>query len=54
MTQLWKQHLAKTNPRAADLIADPSQYPNLFPHLAESLVAEQYVAEHVKPRPASE
>lgn len=54
MTQLWKQHLAKSNPKAADLIADPAQYPNLFPSLSESLIAEQFVADTVKPRPASE
>ncbi len=55
ITQLWKAHLAKTNPRAAELIADPSQYPNLFPNLVESLDAEKFVAAtHSKPRPAVE
>ena len=32
----WKEDLAKLNPRAAEALADPSEYPNLFPELQVS------------------
>ena len=36
----WKSGLAKVNPRAAEALADPGEYPNLFPGWAEALAAE--------------
>jgi hypothetical protein len=31
--QDWKRDLASVNPKAADALADPQEYPNLFPGL---------------------
>ena len=36
----WKAGLARVNPRAAEALADPGEYPNLFPGWAEALAAE--------------
>ena len=36
----WKRGLSKVNPRAAEALADPGEYPNLFPGWAEALAAE--------------
>lgn len=33
MLQEWKKDLASVNPKAADALADPEDYPNLFPGL---------------------
>ena len=38
---LWKADLAKTNKKAADSLADPTQYGNLFPDIQEAITAEQ-------------
>lgn len=38
---LWKEDLAKTNPKAAQSLADPMQYENLFPELKQALQAEE-------------
>jgi coatomer subunit beta' len=38
--QLWKRDLALQNPRAAESLANPSEYPNLFPDLEDALRAE--------------
>ncbi|KAK7882773.1 hypothetical protein WMY93_028947 [Mugilogobius chulae] len=52
---LWKESLSKVNQKAADALADPSSYGNLFPGLQRSLVAERYLQEtHVSVRPAAE
>lgn len=40
MVQLWRADLAKINPKAAESLADPEQYPNLFPNLDWALKAE--------------
>ena len=40
--QLWRKDLAKINPKAAEALADPAQYPNLFPDLDVALQAEQH------------
>jgi len=37
----WKKDLAKTNSKIAKSLADPSEYPNLFPLHQEALQAEQ-------------
>ena len=38
---LWRTELAKTNEKAAESIADPSEYENLFPELSQTLQAEK-------------
>ena len=55
MVGLWREDLAKTNPKAAQSIADPADYENLFPDLQQSLRAEQYLKrERSRPRPAAD
>lgn len=43
VVKLWQTDLAKINPKAADSLANPEEYPNLFPNLQESLQAEAYL-----------
>jgi hypothetical protein len=38
LLQEWKKDLASVNPKAADALADPEDYPNLFPGLQVRLV----------------
>ncbi|XP_034723026.1 coatomer subunit beta'-like [Etheostoma cragini] len=55
VVKLWKDSLSKVNQKAADALADPSQYSNLFPGLQQALLAEEYLKEtHVPVRPAAE
>ncbi|KAK2846886.1 hypothetical protein Q5P01_009885 [Channa striata] len=55
VVKLWKESLFKVNQKAADALADPTQYGNLFPGLQRALLAEQYLKEtHVSVRPAAE
>jgi hypothetical protein len=42
--QDWKKDLAIVNPRAADALADPDEYPNLFPGLSDAAGMEAAVA----------
>lgn len=42
--QEWKKDLASVNPRAADALADPEEYPNLFPGLADAVGLEAAAA----------
>ncbi|XP_035697788.1 coatomer subunit beta'-like [Branchiostoma floridae] len=54
VVQLWKEGLAKTNPKAADSLADPTQYENLFPGLREAFDTEVYVkAQRQELKPAA-
>eukprot|EP00117_Sycon_ciliatum_P018174 scpid38622/ scgid16887/ Coatomer subunit beta&apos; Beta&apos; p102 len=41
IVKVWKEDLAKTNPKAAESLADPEAYPNLFPELEEALDLER-------------
>ncbi|XP_028320988.1 coatomer subunit beta'-like isoform X2 [Gouania willdenowi] len=41
--KLWKESLSKVNQKAADALADPTEYSNLFPGLQQALLAEQYL-----------
>lgn len=41
MVQLWRKELSKINAKAAESLADPAQYSNLFPDLDLALKAEQ-------------
>merc|ERR1719465_124422 len=44
---LWKESLAAVNPKAAESIADPIDYPNLFDGLEGALAAEEWLKGHV-------
>jgi coatomer subunit beta' len=43
IVKLWKEGLSRTNPKAADALADPTDYENLFPGFKETLRTEQYL-----------
>jgi hypothetical protein len=40
---LWKESLSKISEKAAQSLADPVQYENLFPDYGDSLKAEQFM-----------
>jgi coatomer subunit beta' len=40
----WKEDLSSQNPKAAEALASPDQYPNLFPELELGLKAEKWAA----------
>lgn len=42
IVSLWRADLQKVNPKAAESLADPADYPNLFPNLEYALKAEQF------------
>jgi hypothetical protein len=44
VVSLWREDLSKINAKAAESLADPAQYPNLFPNLDLALHAETYQA----------
>ena len=44
---MWRTELAKTNEKAAESIASPVEYENLFPELSQTLQAEK-VRMHTK------
>ncbi|XP_033953209.1 coatomer subunit beta'-like [Pseudochaenichthys georgianus] len=55
VVKLWKASLSKVNQKAADALADPSQYSNLFPGLQQALLAQEFLKDtHVGIRPAAE
>lgn len=41
---LWRQNLASVNKKAADSLADPTEYENLFPGLRDTFKGEQFVS----------
>ncbi len=52
---LWKEDLARTNAKAAQSLADPSEYENLFPELRQALQAEEALqTERASLRPAAD
>lgn len=52
---LWRADLKKVNPKAAESLADPAEYPNLFPDLDVALRAEQHEAARLaQPLPAGQ
>ncbi|GAB4823453.1 hypothetical protein N2152v2_010499 [Parachlorella kessleri] len=54
VVKLWRKDLAKINPKAAESLASPDEYPNLFPNLQEALQAETYLGrQRAAPIPAS-
>jgi len=42
IVKLWKQDLKSVNEKAAESLADPMEYENLFPDIALALKAEKY------------
>ncbi|KAL7299310.1 hypothetical protein TKK_0007889 [Trichogramma kaykai] len=53
--KLWKEKLAKVNQKAATSLADPEEYPNLFPGYREALEVEKFMREQYKKKiPASD
>merc|ERR1719408_18657 len=46
MVRLWKSSVASINAKAADSIADPVDYPNLFEGLEYALKAEEWLQGH--------
>lgn len=42
----WKAELAKSHPKAAQALASPVDYPNLFSELQFGLLAQEYLAAH--------
>ncbi|KAK9829928.1 hypothetical protein WJX72_008689 [[Myrmecia] bisecta] len=54
VVQVWRKDLSKINPKAAESLADPAQYSNLFPNMDLALQAEAYQAqERSAHKPAS-
>uniref|UniRef100_A0A3Q3L8Y7 Coatomer subunit beta' n=1 Tax=Mastacembelus armatus TaxID=205130 RepID=A0A3Q3L8Y7_9TELE len=45
VVKLWRENLAKVNQKAAESLADPTEYENLFPGLKEAFAAEHYLRE---------
>ncbi|CAM5138832.1 unnamed protein product [Eretmochelys imbricata] len=55
VVKMWRENLSKVNQKAAESLADPTEYENLFPGLKEAFVVEDYVKEtHTDLRPAKE
>lgn len=43
VVELWREELKGTNEKAAQALADPEQYENLFSHYKDSLKAEEFL-----------
>ena len=41
IVEMWRTELAKSNEKAAESIASPTEYENLFPELSQTLQAEK-------------
>jgi len=55
VVELWREELKKTNEKAAQALADPIQYENLFTNYQDTLRTEQYLkTENSTKLPASE
>lgn len=48
---LWRENLKEVSERAAQSLADPEEYPELFPELTHALAVEQWARqnEHLIP-----
>ena len=44
VVKLWREELRKTNEKAAQALADPAEYENLFPGYQDLLKTEQFIA----------
>merc|ERR1712117_27404 len=55
IVDLWRDQLSKVNEKAGQSLADPKDYPNLFPDYQASLLAQQMLAkERTKVIPAAD
>ncbi|KJE89459.1 coatomer subunit beta [Capsaspora owczarzaki ATCC 30864] len=55
VVRLWRENLATTNKKAAESLADPMEYENLFPDLSFALTAERLMkATRLRPVPAGQ
>jgi coatomer subunit beta' len=55
VVKLWKEELKKKNEKAAQALADPNEYENLFSGYQDLLKTEQFLqTERKKPQPASD
>ncbi|XP_071946200.1 coatomer subunit beta'-like [Antedon mediterranea] len=52
IVQTWKENLAKVNKKAADALADPTDYENLFTGLKEARQVEEFLKTTVTTLPA--
>ena len=43
IVKLWQDDLKMVNPKAAEALSDPEEYPNLFPDFELAMIAEQTV-----------
>ena len=50
MVGLWREQLSKTKAKAAQSLADPSEYENLFPGLKDTFKTEQYLEQQRQKR----
>jgi hypothetical protein len=49
---IWRQNLRKVSERAAQSLADPEEYPDLFPDLEHALAVEQWLKQNDRMIPA--
>ena len=42
---MWRESLATKNPKAAQSLANPADYENLFPGLQDALKTEQFLTD---------
>ena len=53
VVELWRVDLSKTNEKAAQSLADPTEYENLFPEMQTTIKAEEFLRkERAELRPA--
>ena len=53
VVQAWKENLGKISKKAAEALADPAQYENLFVGLKDTFKAEEYLKTVKKPYPST-
>ena len=53
IVRLWKQDVRKINPKAAEALADPQEYPNMFEDLELALKAEGFARQRMAHPPPS-
>eukprot|EP01124_Arcella_intermedia_P019040 TRINITY_DN2616_c0_g1_i1.p1 TRINITY_DN2616_c0_g1~~TRINITY_DN2616_c0_g1_i1.p1 ORF type:complete len:869 (-),score=194.40 TRINITY_DN2616_c0_g1_i1:61-2667(-) len=49
IVELWRKDLAKTNPIIAQSLANPTEYPNLFPNFLEATEAQKHFRAEANP-----
>lgn len=51
VVSLWREQLTAVNEKAGQSLADPKDYENLFPGLADALAAQKYLERELQSRP---